>query len=102
MDDVEDDMILDGGAAPATSTPIQLVGGFESFSSMPPPSTMHLHHVHKQQIVLNAAASVHHSHHDMDDPRIANLLLKNSNGFSQSSNGYNFWFPPAATSTTPI
>jgi hypothetical protein len=97
MDDVEDDIILNGGAAPPTSSPVQLIGGFAGpSSSMPPPSTMNLHHVHQQQqqqqMSLNAAVSVHHSHHDMDDPRIANLLLKNGNGFSQSSNGSNFGF----------
>jgi hypothetical protein len=56
---------------------------------------MHLHHhvqQHQQQMALNAAASVHHSHHDMDYPRIANLLLKNGNGFSQSSTGSTFGF----------
>jgi len=97
MDDVEDDIVLDAVNAPLTSSPLQLVGGFTNpASSMPPPpppstASMHLHHVHQQQqIALNAA--IHHSHQGpsplegMDDPRIANLLLKNASGFSQSSN----------------
>jgi hypothetical protein len=96
MDDVEDDIVFDAVNAPLTSSsPLQLVGGFTNPApSMPPPpstSSMHLHHVHqRQQIALNAA--IHHSQQvpppleGMDDPRIANLLLKNANGFSQNSN----------------
>jgi hypothetical protein len=99
MDDVEDDIILEGAQ---TSSPLQLVGGFASLptSMPPPPSATAMHLVHQQQqqqqqMALNAA--IHHSHQpppleDMDDPRIANLLLKNGNGFSQSSN-YGFQLP---------
>jgi hypothetical protein len=95
MDEVEDDTTLD---VLPTSSPVQLVGGFASPSASmppPPPSAMHFYRIHQQQqqMALNAATSVHHSHHDMDNPRIANLLLnKNGNGFSQSSNGSNFGF----------
>ena len=94
-DDVEGDIILNGDAPPLTSSPVQLVGRFAGpSSSMPLPPTMHLHHFHlqQQQMSSNATTSVHHSRHDMNDPRIANLLLKNSNGFSQSLNGSNFGF----------
>ena len=98
MDDVEDEMIMDnGGVAPGS---IQLVGGFggsvpSTTTSMQPSHQMHLHHVHQQQqqIALNdiaaAAAAAHHLE-DMDDPRIANMLLKNGDPFSQgsASNGF--------------
>jgi hypothetical protein len=95
MDDVEGDIMLNGDAPPPTSSPVQLVGRFAGpSSSMPLPPTMHLHHFHLQQQQMSsiAATSIHHSRHDMNDPRIANLLLKNGNGFSQSSNGSNFGF----------
>lgn len=77
MDDVEEEIILDGGVAPPSLQPV-----VEEF--MPPPSSMHVHH-QQQQMAINAA--IHGSPlEDMDDARIANLLLKNgNNGFSQPS-----------------
>ena len=84
MDDIDEEIILDGGVAPPTLQPV-----VEEF--MPPPSSMHLHLQQQQQQQMALNAAIHHSHQDMDDLRITNLLLKNGNS------NFKLWFPARTT-----